>query len=135
MINETGAYKTRGLHHVVLTVTDVERSADFYGQVLGIKIGQRGGDAICLNDGLFHYCLQRSPTTEPGDRFDESRVGLDHVAFSVPSRRELEETLPILEALGVETAGIEWDEAGEADYICFRDPDNIQVELYASDRH
>ena len=34
-----------------------------------------------------------------------------------------------LERLGVATAGIEFDPDGKSDYVCFRDPDNIQLEF------
>ena len=66
----------------------------------------------------------------PSDRFDERRVGLDHVAFSVAGHAELKSTLEVLEGLKVRTAGIEYDPDGQAEFICFRDPDNIQVEVY-----
>lgn len=76
-------------------------------------------------------CLQQAARELiPEDRFDEHRVGLDHVAFSVAGRTELEATLEVLEGLKVQTAGIEYDADGQAEFICFRDPDNIQVEVY-----
>lgn len=130
------AYRTRGLHHVVLTVTDVNRSAEFYARALKLKLGAAERDARCLTDGAVHFCLQRAPHAPlPNDRFDENRIGLDHVAFSVPSRTELEATLETLREMGVETAGIEFEPDGQAEYVCFRDPDNIQVEVYASEEH
>jgi hypothetical protein len=47
----------------------------------------------------------------------------------------LVELLAVLKALDVPTAGIEFDPDGEGEYVCFRDPDNIQVELYIGDYH
>lgn len=84
-----------------------------------------------LGDGEGLLCLRLAAgAASPGDRFDESRLGLDHVAFAVEGSTALDETLAALNALGVRTAGIEFDPDGKAHYVCFRDPDNIQVEVY-----
>ena len=123
--------RTRGIHHVVLTVTNVARSTDFYGKVLGMQALQSSEDGSVLVDGEGMLCLRRAAQESmPGDRFDEHRVGLDHVAFSVAGHAELKSTLEVLEGLKVRTAGIEYDPDGQAEFICFRDPDNIQVEVY-----
>lgn len=126
--------RIRGLHHVVLTVTDPERSAAFYEKVLGLEAFPGDDQVRCISCGSFLLCLQRAPREGiPGDRFDENRVGLDHIGFSVDSRGRLQELLSVLADLGVPTAGIEFDPGGEQEYVCFRDPDNIQVELYVGD--
>jgi len=123
--------RTRGIHHVVLTVTDVTRSTDFYEKVLGMQALQSSEDGSVLVDGEGMLCLRRAARESvPTDRFDENRVGLDHVAFSVAGRAELESMLEVLQGLKVQTAGIEYDPDGQAEFICFRDPDNIQVEVY-----
>lgn len=49
------------------------------------------------------------------------------------SREQLESLLVVLDELGVKTAGIEFDPDGKQEYVCFRDPDNIQVEFYIGD--
>lgn len=123
-----------GFHHISLTVADPARSAAFYERVLGIKAFPGDDRFYCISCGTFLLCLQRAPKRPlPDDRFDENRIGLDHIAFSVASRQELEELLPILAELNAPTAGIEFDPDGEGEYVCFRDPDNIQVELYVGD--
>ena len=125
------APRTCGICHIVLTVTDLKRSADFYHKVLGMDYLESTDKTYCMTDGIAVLCLQLPPKQGyPNDRFDETRVGLDHVAFAVESRRQLEEALPVLRELGAKTVGIEFDPWGQAEYICFRDPDNIQVELY-----
>ena len=128
------ADRTRGLHHVVLTVTDIDRSAEFYARILQLKHGtNEEHDWRYLTDGVVHFLVQRAPNLPiSGDRFDENRGGLDQLAFAVPSRAELEATLASLQELGVKTAGIEFDPDGGAEYVAFRDPDNIQVEVYVA---
>lgn len=128
------ALQIRGVHHIVLTVSDVERSAAFYEKVLGVKAFPGDDRVRCISGGVFLLCLQRPPKQGlPNDRFDENRVGLDHVGFAVESRQQLEDLLAVLEELGVSTAGIEFDPDGEGEYVCFRDSDNIQVEFYVGD--
>jgi len=65
------------------------------------------------------------------DRFDERAVGLDHFALRVPDRAALEAWAKHLDHLGVEHSGVQEEQGGPL--IVFRDPDNIQLELWALD--
>ena len=128
------ALQIRSIHHIVLTVSDIDRSTKFYEHVLGLESNWGNERARCISCKTFLLCLQLPPKQPlPGDRFDENRVGLDHIGFSVASRKQLEDLLSVLDNIGVQTAGIEFDPDGEGEYVCFRDPDNIQVEFYVGD--
>ena len=128
------ALQIRGIHHVILTVSDPTRSAAFYEKVLGVKPFPGDEKVVCISCKDFLMCFQRPPRQGlPNDRFDENRLGLDHIGFSVESRQQLEDLLVVLQELEVATAGIEYDPDGEGDYVCFRDPDNIQIEFYVGD--
>ena len=130
------ALQIRGVHHIVLTVCDPQRSAAFYEKVLGVDADFITDKVICIPCGSFLLCLQHPPQQGlPNDRFDENRLGLDHIGFSVASHQQLQELLAVLQELKIPTAGIEYDPDGKSDYICFRDPDNIQVEFYVGDYH
>jgi glyoxylase I family protein len=124
----------RGVHHIVMTVTDVDRSTIFYENVLGVK-SDRGNERVrCIPCKTFLLCLQLPPEQAiADDRFDENRVGLDHIGFSVASKQQLEDLLIVLDQLEVKTAGIEFDPDGKEEYVCSRDPDNIQVEFYVGE--
>ncbi len=130
------ALQIRGVHHIVLTVSDPNRSAEFYEKILGEKASRENPQVRWTSCGNFLFCFQRPPKQAlPHDRFDENRLGLDHVGFAVESHQQLNELLARLKEMGVETAGIEFDPDGQSDYVCFRDPDNIQVEFYVGDYH
>ena len=121
----------RGVHQIVLTVFNPDQSAEFYEKILGVKSNWGNAEVRCLPCGTFLLCLAVPPKQAlPNDRFDENRIGLDHVGFTVDSRQQLLDLLDVLAELGVETAGIEFDPDGKSYYVCFRDPDNIQVEFY-----
>lgn len=128
------ALQIRGVHHIVLTVSDPNRSAEFYAPLLGAKASPPSSKVRWISCGNFLFCFQRPPRPAgPHDRFDENRLGLDHVGFAVASRQQLEELLGSLAKLGVATAGIEFDPDGQSEYVCIRDLDNIQVEFYVGD--
>ncbi len=78
-----------------------------------------------LGDGLFGL----RPVAPAGDCFDEDRVGLDHVSFTLGSRAEIEEAAARLDTLGIKHGGVK--DLGASLILEFRDPDNISLELFA----
>jgi catechol 2,3-dioxygenase-like lactoylglutathione lyase family enzyme len=130
------ALQIRGIHHIALTVSDPTRSARFYEKILGVKADFVTDNVICIPCGSFLLCLQLPPRQGlVDDLFDENRIGLDHIGFSVASHQQLNQLLTVLQELNIPTVGIEYDPDGKSDYICFRDLDNIQVEFYLGDYH
>lgn len=132
---------TTGIHHFSPTVSDVEKSSEWYCRVFGLErlprlaphhADEEGGYAVLLVDqrsglliGLHHHEASLPET------FDERRVGLDHIAWGVEKRTGLEAWGTWLDHLGIEHSGI-IDKTGTSTYaaIVFRDPDNIQLELF-----
>ena len=121
------------LAHVAVTVSDLGRSRPWYGQLFG-------SDPVLDEDtGPFHHVVWLlggtlfgiHEHTDPSDSapFDELRPGLDHVAFGLPSRSELETWAAKLDELGVAHGGIV--DAPYGSGVSFRDPDNIALEFFA----
>jgi catechol 2,3-dioxygenase-like lactoylglutathione lyase family enzyme len=123
-----------GIHHVSVTVTDIERSVPWYSELLGLtKLMEEShpdgtGYAVVLGKPDWSMCvgLHTHPTNER-ERFSESRTGLDHVGFMVSGRAELDAWASKLTELGVEHSPVN-DQGGYA-VLVFRDPDNIQLEF------
>ncbi|MBC6939374.1 MAG: VOC family protein [Anaerolineae bacterium] len=118
--------KTGAVHHLALTVTDSERSRDFYVKEFG--------EVRMLGNGSLVLAVKPAPdpTRAPeDDRFDENRVGLDHLCLSVASLAELERAVTILDERNVSHGEIE--DLGDTGLrvVTLRDPDNIQIELSA----
>ena len=130
-----------GYAHVRLTVTDIARSRDFYDRVFGLPVAlEVPPDAdeatreqlAFLYDGVVYQLggslLGLRPVAPEGDRFDEDRVGLDHLSFAVADREALDAAAARLDDLGVAHGGVK--DLGQFLLLEFRDPDGIALELY-----
>jgi catechol 2,3-dioxygenase-like lactoylglutathione lyase family enzyme len=130
-----------GFHHFGATVTDVEASADWYQRVLGLERipvefphygNEDTGYTVLLTDlscGIV-IGVHRNIRND-GQPFDEARTGLDHISISVPSRPDLESWAEWLESLAVLHSGVtDIDNPLKYSALVFRDPDNIQLELF-----
>jgi glyoxylase I family protein len=114
-------------------VRDADRSALFYTDLLGMQVVMSGEDdavkfrvLMCPNSAW--VLGVREYAQGAGDAFNELRTGLDHFAFGVASRAELEEWERELEARGIEFSPIAETPIGSV--VVFRDPDNIQLEFW-----
>jgi len=128
----------RGIHHIGLTVRDVEASAAWYVDVLGFRrVGRfEAPDGARRKVFLRHDGLAaRLGLTEHRDGgrepFDETRPGLDHLAFEVDGRDQLDAWARRLADAAVVHAPVAPANSVPGAYVLvFRDPDNIQLELF-----
>jgi glyoxylase I family protein len=121
------------VHHFAFRVADLGRSIEFYQEICGFQIVAEMPDVVILSNGALILGLRGQQHTEREDRFDEFRVGLDHISFSAGSRDELERAVQLLDQHSVPHGPIE--DLGPAlglYTLVFRDPDNIQLELTAA---
>src|SRR5215471_4088174 len=103
---------TSSVAHVRLTVTDIERSRQFYESVFGwpilIELPQDAGAATRARLGFLHGgVIYDAGATLIGlrpvgrDAFDENRTGLDHLAFRLKNLAELNDAAQHLDDLDV----------------------------------
>jgi glyoxylase I family protein len=123
------------LSHVALTVRDLAVSVPWYEELFD-------ADPVIDEDtdpNLHHTVymlgngtligLHQHETPAPVGPFSEFRVGLDHVAFGVADRTELEKWARRLDELGIDHDGIK--DASYGSGVSFRDPDGIALEFFA----
>ena len=126
--------------HIRLTVTDITRSREFYESVfnwpINLEMPEDADDATrdrlaFLFDGVIYNVGDSRVGLRPvaDDRFDEDRTGLDHLAFRLGSKDELDAAAAHLDSLGVAHEPIK--DIGVMYILEFRDPDNIALELVA----
>ena len=125
-------FKIRRLGHVVLQVSDLERSVTFYTQILGFKVSdvypeelQPGGFAF-LRCNTDHHCLALVGAG-PGQ---SRHIELHHIAFEVGTLEEVIRARDRLRAHNVPLSFEGRRRAGCQISVEFHDPDNHSVEIY-----
>jgi catechol 2,3-dioxygenase-like lactoylglutathione lyase family enzyme len=121
-----------GISHVSLTVADFGRSKKWYQEVLEWSCLREGRSATTT----FAYGVLPGGTTivlrvhdEPAETtFDERRVGLDHLSLTATDPNDLSLIESRLRVLGTEFTPTQ--EAAIGKILCFRDPDNIALEMF-----
>jgi catechol 2,3-dioxygenase-like lactoylglutathione lyase family enzyme len=112
--------QTTGVDHIVLHVSDVQRSKKFYTEVLGMTPYREDDGQVFLHTGRQGVALFRK---EGGARLTGGN-DLNHLALNVASGTY--ETLKAeLERQGVAVSG----RPGEDHCIYFRDPDGHRLQL------
>ena len=124
------------LSHHALRVADVERSIRFYRDVVGIDLTERGPDGTAyMRRGPSHHALALYPSgyADPTDPEMTGGFGLDHVAFAVPDRSDVDEAARVLKDAGatILAGPVEWDEPGGPYGVRFRDPEENRIEICA----
>jgi glyoxylase I family protein len=133
-----------GIHHLRLTVTNLERSREFYTGLLGFEVAVESpppGDPSAaetfkvLFGGIVmargNLLMGLRPMAPSGDCFDPDRVGLDHLSFSVATHDDLEQAMRLLDERGVPHGEITSLPSFGIDVLPFEDPDGVQLELTA----
>jgi glyoxylase I family protein len=128
-----------GIHHITFSVTNLERSTAWYMEVLGLEKGWdmpdvegRGRKVALLHPTSPLRIVLSLHQSNDGGRFSEFSTGLDHVAFTVVDQEELEAWQTRFERLGIDHTPIM--EGATGWLITFRDPDNIQLEMYTQSK-
>ena len=127
-------FRVQQVDHIELYVPDQYEAARWYKQVFGIGYRMEephdGGVGKLLADEQMRLIIVlHHHDANQGESFSERRTGLDHVGLSVPSRADLEAWQRHLQELGVVQSPITDRPYGSV--LVFRDPDNIQLELFA----
>lgn len=125
-------FRIAKLGHLVLQVRDLERSARFYREVLGLTVvdvypeAMVPGGMVFLRCNTDHHCLALVGAASS----DAANLELHHFAFEVASLDEVVRMREHLRAHGVEIDFEGRRRAGCQIAVEFRDPDGHNVEVY-----
>jgi len=123
-----------GVAHVMLTVRDIERSAQFYRPLL-----EHMGLTCVVDDASYLYyvggrtAVGLRPAADPSasEPFEQGRVGLHHVCFRARRREDVDCVHALLARLDARVVHPP-EEAGWAPgyySVLFEDPDGIRLEV------
>jgi catechol 2,3-dioxygenase len=117
------------LGHVTLQVSDLERSLDYYQQVLGLRVLSRTASHVMLaahgDDAPLVRLQERAGAASVATK---GLLGLYHFAILLPDRAALGRFVTHLSQVGAR-AGASDHLVSEALYL--RDPDGLGIEVYA----
>lgn len=116
--------------HVHLKVANIQRSLDFYCDLLGFELMTTyGDDAAFISAGGYHHHIGLNTwMSKGGDPPPRNSTGLFHTAILLPTRKDLAVLLIRLRDANYPISGASDHGVSEAIYLS--DPDQNGVELY-----
>jgi catechol 2,3-dioxygenase len=116
------------IERVALRVSDVSRSANFYGRIVGLETREADSERALLgapDGGPVRLELRRAERPGPAPQL---AAGLFHTAFRYPERSQLGAALRRVAVERQPLSGASDHLVSEALYL--RDPDDLGIELY-----
>jgi catechol 2,3-dioxygenase len=110
---------------VELSVSDIDRSLDYWQRVVGLRVLARENGTASLGADTELVRLVNEPGAQPAD----GHTGLYHVALLVPDRQNLARWLAHAARDEIRLEGLSDHYVSEAIYL--RDPDRHGIEIYA----
>jgi catechol 2,3-dioxygenase-like lactoylglutathione lyase family enzyme len=139
MTRDATGHITRGVHHIGLTVPDVEQTSAFFVGVLGYKlVGRREAyPAMFVSDGATTISLWQATNPDSAVAFDRKNViGLHHLAIAVENHATLEslyQRLRVTPGVSIEFSP-EQQGSGNNRHMMCSIPGGIRVEFTAPQR-
>jgi catechol 2,3-dioxygenase len=130
---ETTPIKVRKIGHIVFRVRDVEKTVQFWTEVMGFEISDRNEQRmVFLRYGSDHHNIAIAQATGESELPRKGELGFDHCAMEVGSVAELFKIRDFLRAKGMTILFEGRRSAGCNVGIEFSDPNGYMIELYAA---
>lgn len=124
-------FDLRKIGHVVLNVSDLERSVRFYAEVLGLQVSDRYPDTMVPGGMVFLRCnTDHHGVALVGGAGTLDRTTLNHFAFEVGTPDEVFRARAWLRTRDVPIVFEGRRRAGCQLAVEFRDPDGNNLEIY-----
>lgn len=113
------------MDHIVILVTDLEKSLRFYNKLLPM-IGFKANDKTVFGNAQGIYFDFRV-ASEPEHGYHRHGQGLNHIGFTAGSLDEVKQIQQAMEEAGYIMAEIQEFDDGDALFI--KDPDGMRIEV------
>lgn len=121
----------KGLDHVAIVVSDMDRSIDYYTSVLGLTVildgraagGEKKSFLGTRSKAIVALSEDKNRLSDKGNYAE----GVNHVAFAVA---DAQKSSQVLKEKGVEFVEIKMDDDGKPKAYHFLDPDGLELEIY-----
>jgi catechol-2,3-dioxygenase len=118
------------LGHLVIRVRDLEKSEQFYTNVLGLKVMNKRPGAMTFmsaDEGMSHE-LALVPVGEEAPGPESTRVGLFHMAWEMQSFDDLKRLYGVIKKNDIKVDNV--GDHGISLGVYFSDPDGNEIEAY-----
>lgn len=118
--------------HIVLNVSDVERSTRFYTDIVGFELARMRPDrsGAFLTCGIVHHNLALFKAPAGAEPAKKGQIGLNHFAFQVDDYKALQAAHERLTSANAVIDHIV--DHGMTRSVYFLDPDGLMMELYCN---
>ncbi|MGA7623402.1 MAG: VOC family protein [Candidatus Acidiferrales bacterium] len=121
----------RFVDHLVFRIADLDDTERFYTSLLGPPdVKSEGSVMYKVGDTRLFFTRSQESAQWP---YEKEKVGLNHIAFGVPTLKELQAILAQLDNAGLSHSGIKIDKYGQKEFIWLDDPDGLRIEFYLRD--
>jgi catechol 2,3-dioxygenase-like lactoylglutathione lyase family enzyme len=122
-----------GIDHLVLSVSDLARSKDFYDKVLGFlgfKLKHDGGGFAGWSNGKTLFWIAAADSQGKWRRYRKGDIGFHHYAFELANRKAVDELGAFLTENNMKVADPPGTYNGDEQYyaVFFHDPDGMRLE-------
>ena len=124
----TRSFTIDSLNHIVLWVSDLERSERFYRDVLGLQVRRKSERGVFFTCGTNDHDVAIFAAGADAAPAEERRVGLYHFALRLGSLEELKAAYRHLKASDANIAG--FAHHGDTKSIYVKDPDGLEIEIF-----
>lgn len=125
------ASRVVGIDHLVIRVSDYDRSREFYGKLfrfLGFELSEEYADAIGWTNGKTRFWIGPADAAQGRRTHRTGDVGFHHYAFALRSRKDVDALAAFLERERIEIVDPPAEYYDDYYAVFFLDPDGLKLE-------